>query len=133
MENWWKNLFQQKVSVTSVLYVVNKTVSFCRNKRLLFFQQKMLSFYTTWTVPFSMDSMLCSIRGTYVSHYLVQYLWNSESDSSESLGGDKMREGESERTGAYFTCTKHLPSLAMSHCNISSTCSILVYSCVGGC
>jgi hypothetical protein len=94
MENWWKNLFQQKVSVTSVLYVVNKTVSFCRNKRLLFFQQKMLSFYTTWTVPLSMDSMLCSIRGTYVSHYLVQYLWNSESDSSESLGGDKKRGRE---------------------------------------
>jgi len=38
-----------------------------------------------------MDSMLCSIRGTYVSHYVVQHLWNSESDSSKSLGGDKMR------------------------------------------
>jgi len=80
-----------------------------------------------------MDSMLCSIRGTSVSHYLVQYLWNIESDSSESLGGDKMRERKSERIGAYFPCTKHLPSVAMSHCNISSTCSFLVYSCVEGC
>jgi hypothetical protein len=40
MENWWKNLFQQKVSVTSVLYVVNKTVSF----------------YTTWTVQVASSS-----------------------------------------------------------------------------
>jgi len=77
---------------------------------------------------FSMDSMACNIRGTYVGHYLVQYLWKSESDSSASLGGDKIRDGKNERIRAFFTCTKHLPSLAVTHCNISSTCSFLVYS-----
>jgi hypothetical protein len=56
-------------------------------------------------------------------------LWNSKSNSSESVGGDKMREGKNERIGSFFTCTKHLPYLAVTHYNISSTCSFLMYSC----
>ena len=111
---WNKSTFIQKWLTLQVISIWHKIV--CKIKNLV-------------EIFFSMDSMLCSIRGTNVSHYLVQFLWNSESDSSESLGGDKMREGKNERIGAFFTCTKHLPSLAMTDRNISSAFSFLVYSC----